>query len=136
MPEKMVICVFSGTYDRLVGMSVLVSGAVALDMEVEIYLMLWGSYAFRKDTIGKDTEISEHFDLKDRLFEGMKKAGLKPWYELLKELKQMGNVKIYACGAAAKTWDAEQKDLEFVDGICGASEMVTALSEAKIALFI
>lgn len=136
MPDRMVICVFSGTYDKLVGLSVLVSGAVSLDMEVDIYLMLWGAYAFRKDNIGKDTEISEHFDLKDKLFEGMSKAGLKPWYETLKELKKMGNVRIHACGAAAKTWNAELGDLEFVDDLCGASEMVTALSEAKIALFI
>jgi len=136
MADRMVLLVFSGSYDKLVGMSVLVSGAVALDMEVDIYLMLWGAYAFKKDTIGKDMEVSEHQSLAEKLKEGMEKAGLKPWFESLKELKKMGTVRIHACGAAAKTWDADLSNLEFVDDIVGATEMVSALSEAKIALFI
>ena len=78
MADRMVLLVFSGSYDKLVGMSVLVSGAVALDMEVDIYLMLWGAYAFKKDTIGKDMEVSEHQSLAEKLKEGMEKAGLKP----------------------------------------------------------
>ena len=136
MADKMVLLVFSGTLDRLVGMSVLVSGAVALDMDVDIYLMLWGAYAFKKENIGKDKEVSEHQSLADRLKVGMEKAGLKTWFESLEGLKKMGNVKIHVCGAAAKAWDATLENMKFVDDIVGASELVSALSDAKVALFI
>ena len=136
MADKMVLLVFSGTIDRLVGMSVLVSGAVALDMDVDIYLMLWGAYAFKKENIGKDMEISEHQTLAERLKSGMEKAGLKPWFESMKQLKEMGNVKVHVCGAAAKTWDATLENMDFVDDVVGASELVSALAEAKVALFI
>jgi len=136
MPERMVIIVNNGTPDRLLGMAVLVSGAVALDMEVDIYLMLWGVYAFRKDVVEKNKELIEHKELASQVEEGLKRAGLKPWYEMLKELKEMGTVRIHACGAAAKAWNATLDNLILVDDMCGATEMVDAAKRADVALFI
>ena len=136
MSERMVIIVNNGTPDRLLGMAVLVSGAVALDMEVDIYLMLWGVYAFKKDVVEKNKELIEHKDLAPQVEEGLKGAGLKPWYEMLKELKEMGTVRIHACGAALKAWNATKDDLILVDDVIGATEMVTAAKEANVALFI
>ena len=132
----MVLVVCSGTPDRLHEMSVLVSGAVALDMEVDIYLMLWGTYAFLKKNLEKNTELSEHKELATQLSEGLKNAGLKPWYEILKEAKELGTVRIHVCGAAAKAWNASLDDIFLADDIVGATEIIDAAKNAKIALFI
>ena len=79
MAERMVLVIFSGTPDRLLGAAVLVSGAVAMDMEVDIYLMLWGVYGFLKKNLEKNKTLSEHQELAEEVEKGLKNAGLKPW---------------------------------------------------------
>ena len=53
--SKMVIGLASGSVEKLYVTSTLTGGAVALDMEVDIYLLLGGAYAFRKDVAGEGT---------------------------------------------------------------------------------
>ncbi len=136
MAGKMVLIVNNGTPDRLIGLAVLASGAIAQDMEVEIYLMLWGVYAFRKDILEKNKELIEHKELGSEVEEGLKRAGLKPWYETLKELRELGNLKVYACSAALKAWNVTKDDLFIADDVVGAVEIVNAAREAEVALFI
>ncbi len=136
MPEKMVLVIFSGTPDRLLGAAVLTSGAVAMDMEVDIYLMLWGVYAFLKKNLEKNKELSEHKELAEELEKGLKNAGLKPWYEMLKEAKELGTVRIHVCSAAAKAWNAKLEDIYLADDFVGAAEIVSTAKEAEIAFFI
>jgi len=136
MAEKMVLVIFSGTPDRLLGAAVLVSGAVAMDMEVDIYLMLWGVYGFLKKNLEKNKSLSEHQELADELEKGLKNAGLKPWYEILKEAKELGTVRIHVCSAAAKVWGAKLEDIYLADDFVGAGEIITAAKEADVAFFI
>ncbi len=111
MPDKMAITVFSGSVDRLTGMAILVSGAVALDMEVEIFLQLWGVYAFKKDVIRENHHFSEFKELVQKVAERIKELKLPTWFELLKQAREMGNVKIYACSTACKIWNVTKDDL-------------------------
>ena len=136
MAEKVVILVNNGTIDRLLGMVVFASGAVALDMEVHIYLMLWGVYAFLKKNLEKNKDIIEHQNEKENLEEGLKRAGFKPWYETLKEIKEMGNVKIHVCGAAAKAWGATLEDIYLADDIVGAADMAAMAKEAVATIMV
>ena len=46
--EKITMVVFSGTIDRLIGMGILTNAAIAMDYSVNIYLMLWGTYALKR----------------------------------------------------------------------------------------
>ena len=136
MTDKITIVVFSGSVDRLLGMSVLTSGAIALDYEVNIFLMLWGSYAFKKDVFAKNHSISEPV----MNFKDFKKctetANLPPWYEMLKSAKTSGKVNIYGCSAACKAVSADLKDLEFVDAMVGAGEIISTSADSKATYFI
>lgn len=136
MPGKMVLIVNNGTPDRLLGLAVLASGAIAQNMDVEIYLMLWGVYAFRKNVLEKNKELIEHKELSAEVDEGLKRAGLKPWYEILKELRELGNLKVFACSAALKAWNVTKDDLFLADNVVGAVEIVNAAREADVVLFI
>ncbi len=136
MAEKMVLVIFSGTPDRLLGAAILASGAVAMDMEVDIYLMLWGVYGFLKKNLEKNKELSEHKELASEVEKGLKNAGLKPWYEILKEAKELGTVRVHVCSAAAKVWGAKLEDIYLADDFVGASEIVSTAKEAEVALFI
>ncbi len=136
MSEKICITVMSGSIDRLTGMAILTSAAVAMDMEVEIFLQLWGVHAFKKDVIKENMHLSEFKELGEKVASRMKELNMPTWFELLKQAKELGKVRIHACSAACNLWNVKLEDLELVDDIIGAAEWIEKMKEAKINLFI
>jgi len=136
MVKKMCVTVFSGSVDRLTGLAVLVSGAAAMDMKVELFLQLWGAYAFKKDVINKNMNFSEFSDKSPEVAKRLQELKLPSWFELIKEAKRAGDVKIYLCSTAAAIWNVKKEDLELVDEIIGAGEWAEKSSDASITLFV
>jgi len=136
MADKMAITVFSGSVDRLTGMAILTSAAVAMDMEVEIFLQLWGVYAFKKDVMQKNLHFSEFKEMQEAAVKRLQELKLPMWFEILKEAKELGKVKVYACSTACQIWNVTKDDLEFVDEIIGAGEWIEKCKEAKVTLFV
>ncbi|MGC8608180.1 MAG: DsrE/DsrF/DrsH-like family protein [Vulcanisaeta sp.] len=135
--KKMAVAVFSGSIDRLTGLAMLVSGAVAMGMEVELFLQLWGAYSFRKDVIQKNMNFSEFQNLSSEVAKRLQELKLPSWFDLLREAKRMGNLKIYVCSTAAAIWKAKKEDfVDLVDDIIGVGEWVDKMSEADITLFV
>jgi peroxiredoxin family protein len=128
--KKMAVVVFSGSLDRLTGVAMLVSGAVAMEYNVELYLMLWAVHAFKKENVGKITHLSEFKEFEPEMAKRLN------WYDLIKRAKKLGSVKIYACAGSAAVWNVIPEDLELVDGIIGVGEIVERLAEADVALFV
>jgi len=136
----MCLALFSGSVDKLVAAGVILSGAAADDMDVDIYVLLQAARAFRKD-IGDDSEklsMAENVDLKEEFLASLKKLNVKTWVEFFKEAKEITNVKIHICGLAGKVWDAEKLEdfIDLADDIVGISEYITASQEADVNLFI
>ena len=136
MAEKMSLTVFTGSVDRLTGMAIMASGAAAMDMEVEIFLQLWGVYAFKKDVMKENLHFSEFKEMTEAAVKRLQELNLPMWYDILKEAKATGNVKIFACSTACKIWGVSKEDLEMVDEIIGAGEWVERSKDANITLFI
>ncbi len=136
MGEKICMTVMTGSVDRLIGMAILAGGAVGMDMEVEIFLQLWGVYAFKKDVIKKNMHLSEFKEKGEQVVKRMKELNLPMWFDILKEAKESGKVKIYACSTASSVWDVKKEDLEMVDDIIGAGEWLLESKDAAITLFI
>lgn len=135
--EKITMVVFSGAIDRLAGMGILTQAAIAMGYSVDIYLMFWSTYAFKKDIVGTDNTLSEHLDFTGEKYEEITKhGGITPWYEYIKQAKELGNVKVYVCAACGKSWDATLENMEFVDDIVGAGEIVWNSTESKATYFI
>ena len=132
----MAVAVFSGSVDRLTGLAMLVSGAVAMGFEVELFLQLWGVYAFKKDVIRKNMNFSEFQNEAPHVGMRLQELKLPSWFELIGEAKKSGNLKIYACSTAAAIWNVKKEDLELVDDIIGVGEWVDKMSEADITLFV
>ena len=59
-----------------------------------------------------------------------------PWYDALRELKEIGNVRIHVCSSSLQAWNLELDDLILVNDIVGITEIVSTIEEAKITLFI
>jgi len=128
---KLVIGLASGSLEKLVVASTITGGAVALDMDVDIYLLLGGAYAFRKDVAGKGT-YTDRPELADEMAAGMTGNAVPAPLDSLRKLKGDGSVRIHCCGTAGKIWGAGALDdfVDIVDDIVGIAEYITSCEDA------
>ncbi len=138
--KKMTLALFSGSLDKLTAAGVILSGAAADDMDVDLFVLLQGARAFKKE-IGADPsklEMAEYPQLKDEFMASLNKLKVKSWIEFFKEAKELTNVKIHVCGLAGKIWGGEKLEdfVDIVDDICGIGEYIESAQEADVHLFI
>lgn len=138
--KKLCLALFSGSLDKLTAAGVILSGAAADDMEVDIYVLLQGARAFKKE-IGDNPDklaMAENPDLKQEFLESLKKLNVKTWMEFFATAKELTNVRIHICGLAGKIWGGEKLDdfVDIADDICGIGEYITSAQEADVHLFI
>jgi len=138
MNKKMCIGLFSGSVDKLTAAGVILSGAAAQDMDVDVFVLLMGAYAFKKENAEKFDSVAELPHLKDRLLESLKRLKVPTWIEFFKEAKELTNVRIHICGLAGKLWGGEKIEdfVDLADDICGVGEYISAAEEADVHLFI
>jgi peroxiredoxin family protein len=138
--KKMTMGLFSGSLDKLTAAGVILSGAVAHDMDVEIYVLMQGARAFKKEISGDDDKLgmAENANFRAEFVESLKQLNVKPWLEFFRTAKEVGNVKIHMCGLAGKIWGGEKlEDFNgLVDDICGIGEYITSSQEADVHMFI
>ncbi len=139
-PKKMCLGLFTGSVDKLTAAGIIISGAAALDMKVDIYVLLQGARAFKKE-IGDDVsklQMAENPALKDEFMESLKNLKVKTWVEFFREAKEITDVKIHICGLAGKIWGGEKLDdfIDLADDICGIGAYLSSAEEADVNLFI
>ena len=138
--KKMTMALFSGSLDKLTAAGIVLSGAAADDMDVDIYVLLQGARAFKKE-IGDNPDklaMAENPDLKQEFLNSLEQLKVKTWVEFFREAKELTNVKIHICGLAGKIWGAEKMEdfIDLADDIVGISEYITSAQEADVHLFI
>lgn len=140
MEKKMTLALFSGSIDKLTAAGVILSGAAADDMEVNIYVLLQAARAFKKEiAYNKDElKLAENTHLRKEFMESLDNLNVKEWHEFFKEAKELTNVKIHICGLAGKIWGGEKMEdfIDLADDICGIGEYITSAQEADVHLFI
>lgn len=138
--KKMCLALFSGSLDKLTAAGVIMSGAVADDMDIDVYVLMQGARAFMKDVAPRKEllNMAENADLREEFIESCKKLNVKEWHQFFVEAKEIGNVKFHICGLAGKIWGGEKIEdfVPFADDIVGISEYITAAQNADIHLFI
>jgi len=138
--SKMCLALFSGSIDKLTAAGIIISGAVANDMTIDVYVLLQGARAMLKD-IARDKDklsMAENANLRDEFLKSCKELNVKEWHEFFKEAKEIGDVKFHICGLAGKIWGGYKMEdfVEFADDIVGISEYISAAQEADVHLFI
>lgn len=138
MAKRMSICLFSGTVDKLTAVSVLSSGAVAMDMDVDIFATFYGLNALRKENVGTNTRFSKDFEeMQGPLMQLMQTKHIPSWYETLTKAKKAGHVKIHACSLVADMMDLKKENFDpIVDDIVGVGNYVNTARDSEITLFI
>ena len=135
---KLCMGLFSGSLDRLTAAGVVLSGAAADDMDVEVFVLLQGARAFIKGNENKIDHLSEGEALKDKFMKSLDDLNVSTWYDFFSMAKEMTNVKIYICSLAGKIWGGESLGdfNDLTDDICGIGEYLSSAEEADIHMFI
>lgn len=138
LADKMALVVFSGTVDKLLPVGIIASGAVAMGMDVEIFLTFWGLNAFRKENIATNMKMSSDYaELAPMMMQLMQQKHVPSWFDTLSKAKELGNVRIHACGMTYDLMGMKKQDLpDIVDDVMAVGEFVELAREAKVTLFI
>ena len=138
--KKMCMALHSGSLDRLTGAGVIISGAAADDMDVDVFVLLQAARAFKKE-IADDYDklpMTENSEIKEEFVASLKKLNVPTWIEFFEMAKELTNVKIHVCSLAGKVWGGETMEdfVDLVDDICGIGEYIESAQEADVHLFI
>ena len=138
MPNRMSMVVFSGTVDKLYPAAIMASGAVAMGMDVEIFLTFYGLDAFRMGMPQKNQKMDVNYaELAPMLAQMMKEKNVPSWYEMLLKAKEMGNVRVHACAMTLDLMGLKKENLDpIIDDIVGVGEFVSNAKEGEITLFL
>ena len=136
--SKLVIGLSSGSIDKLVGAGVMMSGAAADDMDIEVYVLLTAARAFLKGNENLRDAIVEYPHLRDEMFAKMEELGIQDWVEAFREVKDLTNTKIYICSLAGKMCGGEKLEdfNDLVDGFSGIFQYIQAAQEANLHISI
>ena len=134
----MTIALFSGSVDKLTAAGVILGGAAAEDVDVEIFVLLQAAFAFKKENATTNGRVAELTDKQDEFLASLKRLNAPHWTEAFRTAKEMTNMKIHICGFAGKVWHGEKLEdfIDLADDICGIGEYMTAAEESDINLFI
>ncbi len=138
MSDRMSLVLFSGTVDKLMAASILVTGAAAMGMQVEIFLTTWGITAFRKGAYLTNTSVSKDSEeYGPTMLEAMKTKRAPSWMDNILAAREIGDVRIEACSMTMELYGMTLADLEpIVDDVTGVASFVERAKDAKITLFI
>ena len=138
MADKMAIVCFSGTVDKLLAVSTLTTGAVAMGQDVEIFLTFWGLEAFRKDRVRTNMKFSADFaEYAEPAMQAMQTKGVRHWLDTLNDAKEIGNVTVKACSMTMELFGWTMDDLDpIVEEVTGVASFIGDAEDADITLFI
>ena len=132
MMGKLAILVRSGQFEILNNAALLASGAIANGNDVLMFFMHDAVWALQKTVIEKNRSIHSDFPLVKQNIEDQDKHGkLVTWFSLLPDLKELGDLKIIACGLMIDIFGLQKEQLaDFVDDIAGVAFFTDYAMEA------
>jgi peroxiredoxin family protein len=135
--ERLSMVVFSGTIDKLMPVGIMASGGVAMGQDVEIFLTFWGLMAFKKGA-AQQLPISKDFEqMGPMMMQIMKEKAVPSFLDTLRTARELGQVKVHACGMTMDLFGLKLEDLEdVVDDVVGVGEFIESAKEGKMTLFI
>ena len=89
--KKMTLGLFTGSIDKLTAAGVIISGAVADDYQVDVYVLLQGARVFKKEVGDDATQLpmAENPQLKEEFEASLKELKVKTWLEFFRTAKEL-----------------------------------------------
>jgi peroxiredoxin family protein len=128
---------FSGTADKLQAAATMISGTAAMGVESHVFLTFWGLMAFQADTIEQPKPISpEYGEMGEKMGALMAEKGVPPWYQIMRDAKEIGDVHIHACSLTLDMLGMPIEALDpMVDDVIGVASF-TGMTEDADTMFI
>lgn len=122
--DPLSLVLFSGTDDKLSAAAVLAVGAAAMGRPVNLFLQYYAVDAFRSDRITNEHGLAPEATPAQRAIVATH-PGMH-WSELLRQAKDLGEVKISACALSTEMFGITKADLDpLVDGIEGVASFMS-----------
>ncbi len=135
MSKGLAIIMFSGEAEKFIPLAVLTQTAANLGVPVRVFVTGYALPYFTKNK-PQPRFTKEFEDMVPALLEGMKKLNMPQWYDILKEAKEVGDVKVYVCSLMAEVMGLKREDLDpIVDDMVGAAFFMTS-AEGYQVIFI
>lgn len=129
--EPLSLVLFSGTDDKLSAAAVLAVGAAAMGRPVHLFLQYWALDAFRADRILKDHGLSPEAGAAGA--EAVSRHGGEHWSEILRQVKEIGEIDIQACALSMDMFQIQQSDLDpIVNGVTGVASFMSTATGAVV----
>lgn len=121
MAKGLGIIMYSGEAEKFVPLGVLTQTAANLGVPVRIFVTGFAMLYFLKNK--PEPRFSKEFeDFVPKIHEGMQRIKAPSWYDMLKEAKETGDVKVYICSLMAQVAGVKKEDVDpIVDDIVGAT---------------
>ncbi len=125
MSKGLAIIMFSGEAEKFIPLAVLTQTAANLGVPVRVFVTGYALPYFTKNK-PQPRFTKEFEDMVPALLEGMRKLNMPQWYDILKEAKETGDVKVYVCSLMAEVMGLKKEDLDpIVDDMVGAAFFMT-----------
>ncbi|GJQ22460.1 MAG: DsrE/DsrF/DrsH-like family protein [Planctomycetia bacterium] len=135
--KKFVIFAHSGTYDKLYQIITLAITAASMGKETYIFLFFWALKRFVNEEFDPAKLAAECGAEGEKLFKRMQEINPISLQELLRDVRTMGNLKIYACTGAVKLMELEESFVKTrVDDILGLTTLLEIADGSETQLFI
>ena len=135
--KKFILFLHSGDYEKLYQAVMLAITAASMGSTVRIFLFFWALKKFATDKLDVIEFPVGMNDEDRRLLEAVPQGQSNMLKELLSEVGQMGNLKIYACSGAVKLMGLDEELVKSkVDDIIGLPTMLKMAEGAETQLFI
>lgn len=133
MTDKMSVLFVSGTIDKMMAGAIITSGAVANDLEVNVFFSFWGLINARKEGGLPPVMSYEAGEMAQQMAAIMKEKNVPSWLDMLRNAKEVGNVKVYACAMTVDLLGMKKEDLDpIIDDIVGVGEFVSMAKDGQI----
>ena len=121
--SKFALLVKSGSFENMNTAALIASGAVANDHEVLMFFMHDAVWTLKKDVYQTNRNIhSVYPEVSEKIEQEDKSGKLQNWFMLLPQLKEIGEIKIVACGLMMDVFGLKKEELvDFVDEVAGVA---------------
>lgn len=127
------LVLFSGTDDRLGAAAILAVGAAAMGRPVNVFLQYWALDAFRTHKVSADHGVAAEAGPEGAAMVRAGQQGQRHWSELLRQAKDLGDVKVHACALSMELFGIGKDDLDpMVDDIEGVAAFMTDAASGPI----
>ena len=132
MAKGLAIIMFSGQAEKFIPLAVLTQTAANFGIPVKIFVTGFALPYFTKNK--PEPRFSKEFeDMVPALLDGMKRMNMPDWYEILKQAKEMGDVRIYVCSLMGEVMGLKKEDLDpIVDDYVGAAFFMSETQDYEV----